>query len=260
MRILLFGFLLIVTACRRPSSQIKSTLTPVDSPAELTDYSRYLKAGDEVVALGNEPFWSLTINPSKNILRFKTPSGDSITTPVPDRITDPTGGFRYTAEVESGRISAIFRPDSCVDTMSGQRFDYRVDVALRGKRYAGCGVSLRQVTLLQDIWVLTELNGKPVSITGSGRERPRLEFMLTEGRVAGTTGCNRLSGSVRADTRQIQFGPLVTTRMACLDDSSHLEADFLKGLQAKPLRYQVGEGKLTLLSNNVSLMTFKKVD
>lgn len=260
MRILLFGLLLMVTACRRPSSQIRSTLTPVNSPAEPADYSRYLKAGDEVVALGHEPSWSLTINSSKNILRFKTPTGDSITTPVPDRITDPTGGFRYSAEVESGRISAIFRPDSCVDALSGQRFDYRVDVTVRGKSYVGCGVSLRQLALLQDIWVLTELNGKPVPATGSGRERPRLEFRLTEGRVSGTTGCNRLNGTVKADTRQIQFGPLATTRMACPDDSSQLEANFLKGLQTKPLQYQVGEGKLTLLSNNGFLMSFKKVD
>jgi heat shock protein HslJ/uncharacterized membrane protein len=258
MRILLFVLLLAVASCRRPSSQIKSTLTPVNTPTELPDYSRYLKAGDEVVALGNEPSWSLTINPSKNIVRFKTPDGDAITTPIPDQTTDPTGGFRYSAEVESGRIAIIFRPDSCVDAMSGQRFDYRVDITVGGKSYTGCGVSLRQVALLEDIWVLTELNGKTIPVTG--RERPRLEFMLTEGRVSGTTGCNRLSGSVKADTRQIQFGPLATTRMACPDDSSHLEADFLKGLQAKPLRYQVGGGKLTLLSNNVSLMSFKKVD
>ncbi|MBC3784135.1 META domain-containing protein [Spirosoma utsteinense] len=260
MRILLFGLLLAVTACRRPSSQIKSTLTPVSSSSEPADYSRYLKAGDEVVALGSKPIWSLTINPSKNTMRFKTPDGDSINTPVPDRITDSNGGFRYTADLASGRLLAIFRPDSCVDALSGQRFDYRVDVTAQGKHYVGCGVSLRQMTLLQDIWVLTELNGKPVSADSEGRERPRLEFMLTEGRVTGTTSCNRLSGSVRADSRQLQFGPLITTKMACLNDSGNLENEFLQGLQTQSLSYQVGERQLTLLRNNVSLMTFKKVD
>ena len=260
MRILLFGLLLATASCRRPSTQIKSTLTPVNSPAPLADYSRYLKAGDAVVALGNEPSWSLTINPSKNILRFKTPAGDSITTPVPDRITEPNGGFRYTAEAGSDRIVALFRPDSCVDPMSGQRFDYRVDVTVRGKSYAGCGVSLQQVSLLQDIWVLAELNGKPIAATGSDRERPRLEIMLTEGRVTGTTGCNRLSGSVKADTRQLLFGPLITTKMACLNDSTNLERTFLTGLQTTPLLYRVGEGRLTLLSGNTPLMVFRKVD
>lgn len=261
MRILLFGLLLATAACRRPSSQIKATLTPttVDNqrPTELPDYSRHLRAGNELVAMGNEPFWSLTINPSKNVLRFKTPDGDSLNTPVPERITDPNGELRYTAEVESGRLTVIFRPDSCVVSMSGQRFDYRADVTVRGKNYAGCGMSLRQVALLQDIWVLTELNGRAVSAGGAGRERPRLEIMLTEDRVTGTTGCNRLNGRVRADTHQIQFGPLATTKMACPADAGTTEGDFLTALQ-QPLTYQVGQGRLTLLRGSTPMMIFKK--
>ncbi|GAB3639388.1 META domain-containing protein [Spirosoma arcticum] len=263
MRILIIGLLLATVACRRPSTQIKATLTPTtvnsQQPAELPDFSTYLKAGDELVAMGNEPFWSLTINPSKYTLRFKTPDGDSINTPVPERITDPDGSFRYSAEVESGKLTAIFRADSCVDSMSGQRFDYRAEVTVRGRSYVGCGVSLRQMTLLHDIWVLTELNGKPVVAGSAQRELPRLEIMLTEGRVTGTTGCNRLNGRVKADTRRIQFGPLITTKMACLDDAGTTESDFLAVLR-EPLTYRVGEGRLTLLRNNTPVLVFRKVD
>lgn len=266
MRILLVGLvglLLAAAACKRPSSQIKSTLTPTtvnnQGPAELPDYSRHLRAGDELVAMGNEPFWSLTINPSKNSLRFKNPDGDSINAPVPERITDPNGEFRYTANVTSGGLTVLFRPDSCVDSRTGQRFDYRADVTVRGKSYAGCGMSLRPMALLQDIWVLTELNGKPVSAGGVGREQPRLEIMLTEGRVTGTTGCNRLNGRARADTRQILLGPLITTKMACLDDAGTTESGFLTALQ-QPLTYQVGEGKLTLLRDTAPVLIFKKAD
>lgn len=263
MRILIVGLLLAAAACKRPSTQIKATLTPTtgDSqrPAELPDYSYHLRAGNELVAMGNEPFWSLTINPSKNVLRFKTPDGDSINAPVPERITDPNGSFRYTAGVASGELTVLFRPDSCVDSMTGQRFDYRADVTVGGKRYAGCGMSLRAVALLQDIWVLTELNGKPVLAGGAGRERPRLEIMLTEGRVTGTTGCNRLNGRVRADTRQIQFGPLITTKMTCPADAGTTEGAFLTALQ-QPLTYQVGEGRLTLSRGSIPTMVFKKVD
>lgn len=259
MRILPFVLLLATAACRRPSTQLRETLTPVPVNAEIADYSRYLKAGDEVVALGNEPFWSLTLNSSKNTLRFKTPGGDSISTPVPDRIDDSNGSFRYIAEVPSGQLTAIFRPDSCVDSMSGQRFDYRVDVTVGSKRYAGCGLLLRQVALLQDIWVLTALNGKPVLADGVSRDRPRLEISLTEGRVTGTTGCNRLNGRVRADTRQILFGPLAATRMACPNDTGNTENAFLAALR-EPLTYRVGEGKLTLLRDKTPILVFKKVD
>ena len=270
MRTLLFGILLFASACHRPSRQLAASLSPTDPPstviakqpdAPIADYRRYLKAGDELVALGNEPGWSLTINPSKNQLRFTALDGDSLSLPVPQPITDPNGSFRYAAEPadSAGRIGVLFRPDSCVDNMSGQRFDYRVEVSVRGKSYVGCGVSLRQVALLQDIWVLTEFGGRTIPVSGSRNELPRLEISLTEGRVTGTTGCNRLSGPVRADTRQIQFGPLATTRMACPGEVGRFEGDFLEAL-SQPLTYRVAEGKLTLLHDSKPIMTFKKVD
>ncbi len=258
MRILLLGLLLATAACKRPSSQLRATLTPVPS-AELPDYSQYLKAGDEWVALGTEPRWSLTINPTKNRMQFKLPGTDYIGAPVPDRITDSNGSFRYTAETTSGRLTAVFRPDSCVDALSGQRFDYRVDLTVGRRSYSGCGLPAGQIALLQDIWVLTELNGKPVMAGETPREQPRLDIRLTQGQVSGTTGCNQLSGSVRADTRRIQFGPLITTRMACLDDAGNREGDFLAILR-EPLTYRVGQGRLTLLRNDSAVMVFKKGD
>lgn len=258
MRIFLFSLILLTAACHRPSKQLVSMLTPAN-PAEISDYSQFLKAGDELVAKGNEPFWSLTINSSKGIMRFKSLNGDSINTPVPERQLDADGVFRYTAQTESGRINVVFRPDSCVDSMSGQRFDYRVNVDVRGKNYVGCGVSLRQVALLQDIWVLTELQGVTIKTPIDGRELPRLEISLTEGRVSGTTGCNRLSGSVKADSRQVAFGQMVTTKRACLDDSNGLEGKFLSQLNL-PFTYQIANMKLTLLRAGKPVMTFKKVD
>jgi heat shock protein HslJ len=257
MRILLFGLLLAIAtvSCRRPSTRLRETLTPIPN---IPDYSRYLKAGDDVVAIGNEPAWSLTINPTKNTLRFRAPTGEPINTSAPERITDPNGSFRYTAEVESGRLIAIFRPDNCIDATSGQQFDYHVDVTVQGKSYTGCGLSLRQVALLQDNWVLTELNGKPISV-GTGRERPRLEISLDEGRVTGTTGCNRLNGPIKADTHHLLIGPLATTRMACLEETGKLEGDFLKALQ-QPLTYRIGEGRLTLLRDKTIVLVFIKAD
>ena len=259
MRTLLIGLLLATAACRRPSTQLRQTLTPVTVDPELADFSRQLKAGVDVVATGNDPAWSLTINPTKNTLLFKTPAGDSVNTAAPERIIDANGGFQYTTDVASGRLTAIFRPDSCVDALSRQRYDYHVDVTVRGKSYAGCGVSLRSVALLQDIWVLTELKGKPIVAGKTTREHPRLEISLTENRVTGTTGCNRLNGRFRADTRYVQFGPLATTKMACLDQSGTTESDFLTAIE-KPLTYQVGIGTLTLLRDNVPVLVFKKVD
>lgn len=269
MRLILLGVLLLMMAsCRRPSKQLAATLTPRDStsqssiaqsPTDIADYSRYLRAGDELVAVGNEPSWSLTINPSKGIMRFKSVNGDSISTPVPQRLADSDGAFRYTAQTESGPLNILFKPDSCVDKRSGQRFDYRVEATIQGKSFLGCGVSLRQLALLQDIWVLTTLQGQPVTASGPTNQLPRLEISLTEGRVTGTTGCNRLSGKVRADSRQIQFGPVMTTKMACLSEIGRREGDFLEVL-SQLLTYQVADGKLTLSRDGKPVMTFKKID
>ncbi|MFD2936684.1 META domain-containing protein [Spirosoma flavum] len=259
MRTVLLSVLFLTAACRRPSAQFAAMMTPVNQP---TDYSQQLKAGDEIIAMGNDPSWSLTLNSSKGFLRFNSLTGDSLRTAAPERQTDSDGVIRYSAmgdSSQSGRINILFRPDSCVNKLSGQRFDYRVEVDFRGKNYVGCGVSLRQLTLLQDIWVLTELQGRAIKASGPRNEVPRLEISLTEGRVTGTTGCNRLNGTIKADTRQIVFGPLMTTKMACEGDVGQLESKFLTEL-ANPMTYRVGDGKLILLRNGKPTMTFKKVD
>lgn len=256
MRTLLVGLLLLVAACRRPSTQFAAMLSPVVQPA---DYTRYLKAGDDLVAQGTDPLWSLTVNPSKGKMLFKWGNRDSLTTAVPERQADADGLLRFNAPIESGSLNVVFRPDSCVNTKTGQRYDYRVQVDVNGKNYVGCGVSLKKVALLQDIWVLTDFQGRPITAGSSGNGVPRLEISLTEGRVTGTTGCNRLSGRVKADTRLIAFGPMVMTKMACPGETGTFENTFLQAL-LQPVAYQVGEGKLTFVRDGQPLMTFKKVD
>ena len=256
MRTHLVCLLFMVAACRRPSTQFAAMLSPVSQP---TDYTRYLKAGDELMAIGNDPAWSLTINPSKGKLIVNLLNGDSLSTAIPERQTDSDGVFRYTAQLESGSLNVVFRPDSCVDQKSGQQFDYRVQLDVGGKNYIGCGASLQKLTLLQDIWVLTDFQGRSITAGGPRNEVPRLEISLTENRVTGTTGCNRLSGSIKADTRLIQFGPMVMTKMACAGETGTFENTFVNAL-IQPVSYQLADNKLVLLRNGKQLMTFKKVD
>jgi heat shock protein HslJ len=270
MRTLFLCLLVLAVACRRPSSQLRATLTPTDSAKlltstklasynELPDYSRHLMAGNQLIAMGYEPDWSLIVNPSHNQLRFRFSATDSVVSQVPERLVDPDGSFRYNAKIGDDQLRVLFALDSCIDKRSGKRLDYRVEISFRSKTYSGCGISLQKLALLQDNWVLTMLGDKPIKATETRNEVPRLEISLTEGRVTGTTGCNRLSGPVRADTRRIRFGALVTTRMACLGEGSQLESAFVKALDA-PLTYQVGDSKLIFFRNDEPVMTFKKVD
>lgn len=234
-------------------------LTPANQP---DDYTRYLKAGAELVAVGSDPAWSLTVNPAKGVLLFKPQHGDSSIVSLSDNQISRTadsanGAFGY--QSRDGRIKVQFRPDSCTDKLSGQRYDYRVDVVSEGQNVTGCGVSLRQLASLQDSWVLTDMQGESIASNGPARTIPRLDISLTQGRVTGTTGCNQLNGSVVADTRQILFGPLTTTKMACMGPNGALEPTLLRLLN-QAMTYRIDSDKLTLYQQGKPVLTFKRAD
>lgn len=60
---------------------------------------------------------------------------------------------------------------------------------------------------------------------------PWLEFV--DGRVAGYTGCNMLSGPWRVEGGEIHVGPLVTTKRACAGPGSEIEKRVLATLNER---------------------------
>ena len=109
---------------------------------------------------------------------------------------------------------------------------------------------------LNDIWALQQLNGKAFDKSQSPRQHPYIEINLRDSRVIGSTGCNRLSGSMQVTAETIKFGPLMTTKMACTPDAS-VETDFLKALELADF-YKLDGLKLTLLQGTTELMTLQK--
>ena len=55
---------------------------------------------------------------------------------------------------------------------------------------------------------------------------------FVEGRVAGTTGCNRYSGTYRIDGASVSFGPLAMTRMACVAPRDAVERAMTAALES----------------------------
>ncbi len=80
-------------------------------------------------------------------------------------------------------------------------------------------------TLENSYWRLTELRGEPVETT-QGQREAHLVLHPEEQRVAGATGCNQLSGRYQLEDDQLSFGPLATTRMACMNEAN-VESRFL---------------------------------
>lgn len=79
-------------------------------------------------------------------------------------------------------------------------------------------------------WKLIELGGEPVAMPEGARREPHLVFHGEQGRLAGFSGCNRLSGEYRRQGDSLSLGPVASTRMACVP-ASDLEPRFLAMLE-----------------------------
>jgi putative lipoprotein len=95
-------------------------------------------------------------------------------------------------------------------------------------------------------WLLEDLRGAGVM--------DRLQSVLeiaTDGRVSGSGGCNRMSGSATIDGARISFSPLAATRMACTPAAMDQESRFLAAL-GEVRRWEINQRhrKLALLSSD----------
>lgn len=75
---------------------------------------------------------------------------------------------------------------------------------------------------------------------------PAVTLEIADGRIAGSSGCNRYSGPIReAKPREIEIGPLASTRMACPSEAMALEQRVLAALAAAR-QYSFLAGELAL--------------
>ena len=104
-------------------------------------------------------------------------------------------------------------------------------------------VTARDTSLVGPEWHLVELHGGPAA-AGAGGRQATLQF-VSDGRVAGFGGCNRIAGpyTLRADS--LRLGPLVMTRMAC-EAGMELETAFAAALDSV-VRYRREGATLELL-------------
>ena len=114
--------------------------------------------------------------------------------------------------------------------------------------------------LLNDIWVLQELEGRQVGeeMLDGQLQRPHIEFHLRDRRFMGTDGCNTFRGSiVSIEDGEFQMGPVMSTRMLCRD--MNLPEAFLKSL-SRVDSFTLKEGYLALLEGDTELLIFRKSD
>jgi heat shock protein HslJ len=110
--------------------------------------------------------------------------------------------------------------------------------------------------LLNDTWVLEAIDQVEITDKEFPREHPLLEFHQADGKVMGTTGCNQFNGTYITSANNIQFGPLLTTKMACAGNG---EYKFTQALQ-EVTYFKILDLKLYLLAGSTEKLRFRKVD
>ncbi|MFO7912032.1 MAG: META domain-containing protein [Desulfotignum sp.] len=114
-------------------------------------------------------------------------------------------------------------------TLVVERF---IDVRL----HETCGSLTADLSLCGPRWNLVQLGDTSMSESTTPRQA-YLVFDADTLHVAGSGGCNRVSGRFEIDGELLRFGPMASTRMAC-PDGMGLERQFLKAL-AQVERYRI---------------------
>ena len=113
--------------------------------------------------------------------------------------------------------------------------------------------------LVGTTWQLTELISDDGPDAAVGSPWTDAELVLGEdGRLSGSTGCNRLMGGFELDGEVLVLGPLATTRMACTDDgAAEQERQVLAVLDAGPLTVELEGDRLVLRAPDGSALGYR---
>lgn len=88
-------------------------------------------------------------------------------------------------------------------------------------------LSKKEINALNGNWTVKQLNGKDVTVALV----PSMTFDITNGKLSGNAGCNRINGTIKTDAdndKAISFDQVSTTMMLC--PGANVEAEFKQAL------------------------------
>ncbi|MGJ7511158.1 META domain-containing protein [Variovorax sp. GT1P44] len=114
---------------------------------------------------------------------------------------------------------------------------------------AGCGSGISLDEAIEGpVWRLEQLGGEAVAPTGDPQRDPQVQFDRRNGRLSGSGGCNRLTGTFERSGSTLKMSQLASTRVACADPArSASETQFFAALQATASYRMQGPSQLSLL-------------
>lgn len=116
---------------------------------------------------------------------------------------------------------------------------------------AGCGSGINLDEPIEGpVWRLEQLGDNPVTPTGDPQRDAQLQFDRNNGKVSGSGGCNRVTGTFQRSGSTLKMGQLASTRMACADPARGAnEAQFFAALQSTASYRLQGNSRMTLLDS-----------
>jgi putative lipoprotein len=111
----------------------------------------------------------------------------------------------------------------------------------------GSGISLDE-PIEGPLWQLEQLGSELIEPSSDPRRNAQIQFDRNSGRVSGTGGCNRVSGTYERSGSTLRMRQLGATRMACPSEAVNInETQFFAALQATASYRLQGGSKLSLL-------------
>jgi heat shock protein HslJ len=106
--------------------------------------------------------------------------------------------------------------------------------------------SAAAVPLENTAWTLVDVGGTPARPIGSGAAGPTLRLNAAEKRVSGDTGCNMYAGPYQLSGATLRFGPLISTRRACIDEALNRQEAALLGALDNVRSFRIDDDTLTV--------------
>lgn len=213
---------------------------------------RKWKAGIDFSASGNTPVnWNLEADFDKEI-NFSAGDG-SLLRLIPV--------FTQTQENEQ-TVYRVTSGDSSLDIILSQSTCFQKDgmagalavlIKLGNRQYSGCGRFLFN-NQLNDIWVLSSINGVPINRSEFKGKEPSLYFQLESGRVEGFDGCSSFNGKVTVQGNRINFLNLMGFSGPCKNPS--IRTILFTHLNNKMVDYRLSQNNLLLYLEDDSKLEF----
>ena len=129
----------------------------------------------------------------------------------------------------------------------------RVSVAFLAMGACGGGATSVVAPLPGTSWVLENIAGTPVVERG----RATLEF-AESGRASGNGSCNRFSGVATIAGDSLSLGPLMSTKMACVEEALTAQETRYLGALESARRYAVAGDTLRIFGADGSELRFTR--